>query len=200
VAKCTTAPLQRQYASDSANLPVAENREGPNQEQLPHVSEEAAAMGEVMGETSPDIEEHGTPVQEVRIQRTCAPAKLLSSTLQILEREAEAKEKAPEVMKNNSNSPTKPNTNPAGSSQSRSYSTTTRRNAELIKASLSSEMGPPLGLGYPNGGLGHKFGLPDMPLPRTEHFRRRYEPVVEQLTKSLMRHGKLSVAQKVCSS
>jgi small subunit ribosomal protein S7 len=68
VAKCTIAPLQRRYASDNANLPVAENRKGPNQEQLPHVSEEAAAMGEVMGETSPDIEEHGTPVQEVRVK------------------------------------------------------------------------------------------------------------------------------------
>jgi hypothetical protein len=53
-------------------------------------------------------------------------------------------------------------------------------------------------LEYSNGGLGHKFGLPDLPLPRTEHFKRRYDPVVEQLTKGLMRHGKLSVAQKVC--
>lgn len=48
------------------DLPVSEIPKGPNQEQLPHVSEEAAAMGEVTGETSPDIEEYGTPVQEVR--------------------------------------------------------------------------------------------------------------------------------------
>jgi small subunit ribosomal protein S7 len=61
-------PLQRRFASDSAkDLPAAETPKGPNQEQLPHVSEEAAAMGKVTGETSPDIEEHGTPVQEVRI-------------------------------------------------------------------------------------------------------------------------------------
>jgi small subunit ribosomal protein S7 len=46
--------------------PVSEIPKGPNQEQLPHVSEEAAAMGEVTGEAPPDIEEHGTPVQEVR--------------------------------------------------------------------------------------------------------------------------------------
>ena len=120
--------------------------------------------------------------------------------LQILERDPEGKDKAPEVMKNSFDAHVKPNTNPAGSSQSRSYSTTSRRNAEIVEVSSSSQMSPPPSLEYPNGGLGHKFGLPDMPLPRTEHFRGRYDPVVEQLTKSLMKHGKLSVAQKVRSS
>jgi small subunit ribosomal protein S7 len=68
-ALCRVAPLQRRAASNSAkDLPVAELPKGPNQEQLPHVSEEAAAIGEVTGETAPDIEEHGTPVQEVRIK------------------------------------------------------------------------------------------------------------------------------------
>lgn len=37
---------------------------GPNQERLPHVSEEAAATGKITGEGGPDIEQ-GTPVQEV---------------------------------------------------------------------------------------------------------------------------------------
>ena len=37
---------------------------GPNQEQLPHVSEEAAATDKIMGDEGPDIEQ-GTPVQEV---------------------------------------------------------------------------------------------------------------------------------------
>jgi hypothetical protein len=103
-------------------------------------------------------------------------------------------------MKKNPNANAKPDTNPIGALQSRSYSTTSRRNAELMEASSSSEIGLPPSLEYPNGGLGHKFGLPDMPLPRTEHLKRRYDPVVEQLTKSLMRHGKLSVAQKVSFS
>ena len=58
---------QRRWASDrSKDLPVAETPKGPNQDQLPHVSEEAAQTGETMGETTPDIEEHGTPVKEVR--------------------------------------------------------------------------------------------------------------------------------------
>ena len=38
---------------------------GPNMDQLPHVSEEAAAMSKVKGEQGPQVEEQGTPVQEV---------------------------------------------------------------------------------------------------------------------------------------
>lgn len=38
---------------------------GPNMDQAPHVSEEAAAMSKVKGETGPQVEEQGTPVQEV---------------------------------------------------------------------------------------------------------------------------------------
>jgi hypothetical protein len=63
------APLQRRCASDIAkDLPAAQTPKGRNQEQLPHVSEEVAAMRKVTGKTWPDIEEHGTPVQEVRIK------------------------------------------------------------------------------------------------------------------------------------
>lgn len=55
------------------------------------------------------------------------------------------------------------------------------------------------GLEYPEAGYGHKFPLPDIGMiPRTDHLKRRYDPVVDQMTKSLMIHGKLSVAQKVC--
>jgi small subunit ribosomal protein S7 len=44
---------------------------------------------------------------------------------------------------------------------------------------------------------GHKFGLPSLPLPSNTHLKHRYDPLVEQVTKLLMRHGKLSVAQRV---
>lgn len=47
------------------------------------------------------------------------------------------------------------------------------------------------------GGEGHKFGLPKTPLARTDHLKRRYDPVVEQFTKALMRNGKLGAAQRV---
>jgi hypothetical protein len=50
---------------------------------------------------------------------------------------------------------------------------------DALQNLLKSLRAPEWVLEYPNGDLGHKFGLPDMPLPRTEHFRRRYDPVVE---------------------
>jgi small subunit ribosomal protein S7 len=39
--------------------------QGPNQDVLGHVSEEAADVGKIMGETEPDLGQ-GTPVQDVR--------------------------------------------------------------------------------------------------------------------------------------
>lgn len=39
-------------------------------DQAPHVSEEQAAMDKTMGDTPPDIEGQGTPVQEVRLATT----------------------------------------------------------------------------------------------------------------------------------
>jgi small subunit ribosomal protein S7 len=66
---CLRLAQQRSITADEKPLPKAEQQEpGPNQEQLPHVSEEAAMTGKITGEGGPDIE-HGTPVQEVC--RTC---------------------------------------------------------------------------------------------------------------------------------
>ena len=47
------------------------------------------------------------------------------------------------------------------------------------------------------GASGHKFGLPELPIPARAHLKHRYDPVVHQVTNQLMQHGKLSVAQKV---
>ena len=44
---------------------------------------------------------------------------------------------------------------------------------------------------------GLKFSAPE-PMPRTENFRTRYEPLLDQFTKLLMQDGKLALAQKVC--
>lgn len=46
---------------------------------------------------------------------------------------------------------------------------------------------------------GHKFGLPILPLARSNHLKHRYDPVVNQVTNLIMQHGKKSVAQRVCS-
>lgn len=57
---------RRSITADEKPLPERDTPgAGPNQEQLPHVSEEAAATGKIIGEGGPDIEQ-GTPVQEVR--------------------------------------------------------------------------------------------------------------------------------------
>jgi hypothetical protein len=48
--------------------------------------------------------------------------------------------------------------------------------------------------------LGHKFGIPELPLPSTHNLKHRYDPVVSQVTNLLMRHGKKGVAQRVGSS
>jgi len=44
---------------------------------------------------------------------------------------------------------------------------------------------------------GVKFGMPTLPLPPGSVLQKRYEPIVDQVTKLLMRDGKLSVAQRV---
>ncbi|KAM5346667.1 hypothetical protein ACJ41O_009672 [Fusarium nematophilum] len=43
---------------------------------------------------------------------------------------------------------------------------------------------------------GHKFGLPKRPWPEGFNMKKRYHPVLEQITRLLMRDGKLSVAQR----
>lgn len=58
-----------------------------------------------------------------------------------------------------------------------------------------------VGLEYPGAGFGHKFPLPDLsPLGKAANFKNRYDPLVHQMTRSLMRDGKLSLAQKVWAS
>jgi hypothetical protein len=44
---------------------------------------------------------------------------------------------------------------------------------------------------------GHKFGLPELPLPANLVKARRYNSMLDQLTRLLMRDGKLSKAQRV---
>ncbi|KAH0168382.1 ribosomal protein S7, partial [Aureobasidium melanogenum] len=48
--------------------------------------------------------------------------------------------------------------------------------------------------------VGHKFGLPALPLPSNAHKDYRYDPVVRQFTNLMMQHGKLSVAQRNMST
>ena len=61
---CIRLQQRRSITADEKPLPQAEDPPGTNQEQLPHVSEEAATTGKIKGEGGPEIEQ-GTPVQEV---------------------------------------------------------------------------------------------------------------------------------------
>jgi len=63
---CPRLAPSRSITADEKPLPVAEDQsQGNNQANLPHVSEEAAEMGQITGEGGPDLDQ-GTPVQEVR--------------------------------------------------------------------------------------------------------------------------------------
>ncbi|MCJ1314489.1 hypothetical protein MMC25_008171 [Agyrium rufum] len=165
---CYRFPPRRHITADEKPLPKADTPgPGPNQEQLPHVSEEAAATSEITGETGPDISQ-GTPVEE------------------ILKRDGE-EDKAPQIIQESINA-----TNPKGT---RSFSTSTRRRAglEVQESSLISSQPPlPPVLAV----AGHKFGLPTLPIPKYSHVRHRYDDVVKQFTNLLLQDGKLGVAEK----
>ncbi|EXJ63892.1 hypothetical protein A1O7_00227 [Cladophialophora yegresii CBS 114405] len=180
---------QQRAASDDVTSKYDSNEfRGANESQLPHVTQEAAAIDKVTGNTPPDIDQ-GTPVQE------------------ILQRDKDAQEKAPEVLKQDIKTKSSNGTN-TPSSGSRSFSTSARRNSLELQPRSGSDGPPPsdtaqfqgtriVGLEYPDAGLGHKFPIPDLkPLGKGVNFKKRYDPVVEQVTRSLMKDGKLSRAQK----
>lgn len=50
---------------------ATERNTGPNQDQLPHVSEEAVSIASTMGEAGPELEQ-GTPIQEVYLIARCS--------------------------------------------------------------------------------------------------------------------------------
>lgn len=60
-------PQRRSITANEKPLPEAEQPQGPNQQQLPHVSEEAAAVGGITGEGGPDLDQ-STPVSEVCLE------------------------------------------------------------------------------------------------------------------------------------
>lgn len=53
------------------------------------------------------------------------------------------------------------------------------------------------GLKVVGSGEGHKFPLPELPLPWYMQMKNRYHPVLAQVSRLLMRDGKLSKAQSV---
>ena len=63
---CLRLQSRRHITANEKPLPAADGQKsGPNQDPLPHVSEEADALGKITGTGGPDIDQ-GTPVQDVR--------------------------------------------------------------------------------------------------------------------------------------
>ncbi|EPE34601.1 Ribosomal protein S7 [Glarea lozoyensis ATCC 20868] len=144
---------RRTFAEEKSRNPAP----GPNQDQLPHVSEEAAEYAEITGGTKPDTSQ-GTPVQD------------------ILKRDQESTEKAPEIIREE--------IDPTSKSAA---DETTFANLLALGQLQNASNGEP---------VGHKFGLPTLPLPSNANLHYRYDPVVDQVTNLLMQHGKLGVAQR----
>ncbi|SMR48445.1 unnamed protein product [Zymoseptoria tritici ST99CH_1E4] len=183
-------PAYRSFADKSSDLPKADEGEvGPNMNQAEHVSEEAAKMANITGGEGPDLTQ-GTPVQD------------------ILKEEKETRKNAPQVMKDEvkqGNNPAKPST--------RAFSTLARRQVEVSQNSEASSLDPSM---LPSATQqaqyaaeldassnlpetthkGHKFPLPDLPLPQGAVKDYRYDPVVMQVTNLLMKDGKKAVAQR----
>ena len=185
--KLTLTLRQRHITSSEKPLPTKADQQppGPNQSQLPHVSEEAADTAKVMDETAPEIEQQGTPVEEV------------------LARSEGGKQSAPEVLKDetkesglgenpslSSNASSRGGKVPSGT---RSYSTTARRRAQDL--TIVPGEGQPIESTMPPGS--HIFPLPQLPLPSHMHMKHRYDPLIEQMTNLLMRDGKKATAQRV---
>ena len=100
-----------------------------------------------------------------------------------MNRDEKAEEKKPEVLKDKPQSK-----KPDGT---RSFSTLASRRANVA-------MTTPQNTGVES--QGHIFGLPELPIPPRSHLKHRYEPIVQQVTGLIMKHGKLGVAQRVRQS
>ncbi|KNG44857.1 universal stress protein [Stemphylium lycopersici] len=169
------APSQCRLYSDSTKPPAADRSKREDAKPIEHVSEEAASMAQTMGEEGPDLSQ-GTPIEDV------------------VRGDKAAQENLPKVMQDKLNSQ-KPKTTPNGPPKgSRSYSTMTTQ--------TSGDGGLDMGLvDFQNASKapatpGLKYEMPSLPLPKDGHVKHRHDPVVDQVTNLLMRHGKKSVAER----
>ncbi|EEH35933.1 hypothetical protein PAAG_00256 [Paracoccidioides lutzii Pb01] len=171
---------------------VVERQESGSE--LGSVSEEAAEMAKIM-ERRTECGEVGGP-------------ELLQGSMvgDILKRDKEALKNAPKVLQDQlAGSSSSSSSSPSGS---RSFSTSARlRQLKMQEMPSAAENDASIAVvrSMINPATeekfeqvkreGLKFDVPET-LPRSEHLKHRYDPLLDQFTKMLMRHGKLSVAQK----
>ncbi|KAG9184921.1 hypothetical protein G6011_11751 [Alternaria panax] len=168
-------PSQCRLYSDSTKPPANDRTKREDAKPIEHVSEEAASMAKTMGEEGPDLNQ-GTSIEDV------------------VKGDKELQANLPKVMQDKLNSQkpkTTPNTAPKGS---RSYSTMTTQSSgnsgmDMGLVDFQSVTKAPTTPGL-------KFEMPSLPLPKDGHVKHRHDPVVDQVTNLLMRHGKKSVAER----
>ncbi|EEH05949.1 conserved hypothetical protein [Histoplasma capsulatum G186AR] len=153
-------------------------------EGLGSVSEEAAELARIM-ERRTECGEVGEPELSQG-----------SMVGDILKRDKDALKNAPKVLRDQLSS-----SSSSSSSGSRSFSTSARsRQVDMNQISSADENDALIAAAteqkYDQARReGLKFDVPET-LPRSEHLKHRYDPLLDQFTKMLMRHGKLSAAQK----
>ncbi|RYN19452.1 hypothetical protein AA0112_g11118 [Alternaria arborescens] len=169
------SPSQCRLYSDSTKPPANDRTKREDAKPIEHVSEEAASMAKTMGEDGPDLNQ-GTSIEDV------------------VKGDKDLQANLPKVMQDKLNSQkpkTTPNMAPKGS---RSYSTMTTQSSgnnsiDMGLVDLQSVSKAPAMPGL-------KFDMPSLPLPKDGHVKHRHDPVVDQVTNLLMRHGKKSVAER----
>ncbi|KAL2868876.1 mitochondrial 37S ribosomal protein uS7m [Aspergillus lucknowensis] len=175
-------------------------------ESMPHVSEEAAEINKIIDKekwcdgvpSSPELEQ-GTMVSEIlsrdkeaqkhapkvfqdQLKKGPSGSRSFSTSARPGQGEVEAQKDAQKESSSASAS---------GSGSGSDATSEDRASAALVQSMITQVTQEATAMLPP----GLKFPAPES-LPRTEHYRKRYESVVDQFTKLMMRDGKLSVAQK----
>jgi small subunit ribosomal protein S7 len=101
-----------------------------------------------------------------------------------LNRDEESRQKSPQIIKEERG-------------QEAAVEAETEESVENLRALGQMENIAAGGLASDPVEIGHKFGLPTLPIPSPSNMKHRYDPVVTQITNLLMKDGKKSVAQRV---
>lgn len=207
--------------TDQGRMAKETGGEGESMVNTPHVSEEDAAIKSAMGEQAPEIDQ-GTKVSDAVAGDKETQANLPKVMQDAMKKNQDMPNKPPQTRPYSTLSRAH-----FGSTARRSYSTTasrqeggrlsTRGNRGAYEGNVTAEdlaleqealanssllnqyEEVPEDVEEEEVDLGVKFGLPKLPLPPGSKLQNRYEPIVDQVTKLLMRHGKLATAQRVCS-
>jgi len=147
-------------------------------------------MAKITGGTPPDLEQD-SPISEVPLSQSRQGVNVLvrlpltRCEIQVIKRDPQTMKHAPSVLKDPTATPR----------SKRKYSTLTGfgdgaagigRPTDIPPVQVDVDINP-----KPVLPEGAKYPLPNLPLPPTSILRKRYPPVVEQVTNLIMRDGKV---------